>query len=390
MLEKFRWLLAGASALGTAFVLFPAQPASATQVMTGSYEMHNGFSTRRRINVNTGVAVSAGGGFTVPSKAFSTMGTPVAGKATFFAQCPPASATGFCPYIIAAKGFQAFPGFPLYAQVASTYTEYNEGTYTLKPGSGPGTLAFCPVVGNPANGAGTKPACAALGSFGGAQGIVQYTAGANQFGGTMAIARRTATVEVSFRLSEVPLKYQHDIETRAGNWMVGVDSKSTFTTQPGQLTPADNRGRQTTGPVLGSYTSILTQGVLGINGAQPLPSSSTGFPWTTGMVRVAEDSCLANPFQACNATAPTPNAATIGVVQFTNTGMDARVGGIGNITLVAGGVFQNRGSFSTGNWGVLNLNMGATVPSMSRWGLVSVALVIPLVGLWIARSRLKK
>lgn len=387
MLQKFRWLLAGVSALTTAFVLLPAQPAfSAQQVMTGSYEMHNGFSTRRKINVNTGVSVSAGGGFTIPSKAFSTMGTPVAGKATFFAQCPPATATGFCPYVIAAKGFQAFPGFPLYAQVASTYTEYNEGQYTLKPGSGPGNLGFCPVVGNPANGMGTKPACAALGSFGGAQGIVQYTAGGNQFGGTMAIARRTATVAVSFRVSEVPLKYQHDIETRNGNWMIGVSSQSTFTTQPGQLTAADSRGRQTTGPVLGLYTSIQTQGTLGINGPQPLPSTSTGFPWTTGMVRVAEDSCLANPTQGCNATA---NGATIGIVQFTNTGTDARVAGIGNITLVAGGIFQNRGSFSTGNWGILNLNMGAVVPSMSRWGLISVALAIPLVGLWIARSRLK-
>ena len=391
MLEKFRWLIAGAGALGTAFVLLPAAPASSAELMAGTFEMHNGFSERRRISVGTSVNLAVGGGFTVPKSAFSTMGTPVAGRAAMTAQCPP-TGSPFCVYAIAAQGFQAFPAFPLYAQVASTYTEMNETTASLVPGGGPGSLAFCPVVGNPANGVGTKPACAGLGSFNGAQGIVQYTAGSAQFGGTMAIARRTARVAVSFRIQETPLQFQHDIETRNGNWMIGVASQSTFTTQPGQITPNDDRGLYTTGPVLGPvFTSIQTQGAVLGNGAPPLPSTSTGFPWTTGMVRVAEDSCLANPTQACNA-GTTPNAATIGIVQFTTTGFDARnATGKGNITLVAGGIFQNRGSFSTGNWGKLNLSIGLpAVPSISRWGLVSVALVIPMLGLWIARSRQKK
>jgi len=387
--KVFSWLAAGAATVLSFVVVVLIAPEGAvagTQIMGGRFEVNNGFALRRGMDATQLVESTALGGIPIAANAFQQTGNPALGKQILLDTCPPGVATPYCPLVgFAPRGVQPFPGFPQYAQLASTYSSAGPTTgELLAPGAGPGTFAFCPRVGNPRNGVGTLPNCPSEGTSAGAQGFVQYTAGGNQFGGTMSIARDSVTV-VSFRVNETPLQFQHDKETRNGgaNWGIGVPMSFTSTVQP-------LGGPKTTMAAFGTFGSITAPGTTLSIGANPLASESTGFPWTTGMVRVSESSCLDNPNQGCNA-GTTPNAATIGVVQFTFSGMDSRdVNGVGNIVLVAGGMFQNRVGYTTSNWGSLNLTMGAPVPSMSRWGIASLLLTVPLVGLWVARARLKK
>ena len=362
MSAKLGMFLSLVLAFSMSAVLVPAQPAEAagTFWVSGTFEFHNGFSKRRSIagydfNVAT-TSASGMGDFVIDPSAFSQSGDVTFGKAWAAAVCPTGS-TVFCFLQQANRGFQAFPGFPVFAQVASTYVEKNAVAGNFGAASDPGNFSFCPQVGNPANGTGLLPNCPGLqnGFPAGVDGLVQYSGGA--FGGTMSILR-DATVVVSQRRQATPsVIFQHDVDPRTFPWMAGVPMSSTAVNSPAT-------GQQTVNPVFGPNTSIQTAGtVLGL-GTGVLPSTSTGFPWTTGMVRVAEDSCNANPTQNCNFSTTTIPTAAPNVNQWTITGADNRAAnGEGTISLVAGGIFQNRDTYSTTNRA--NLDLTFTLPEPS-------------------------
>lgn len=417
MYARFGWALVFLAAVATSSVLLPAAPADATGTfyMTGTYEMHNGFATRRRVRGFQPTVVTADpsgmGAITINPGVFSMTGTPVAGKELAVRVCGDPSLTPFqalgCMLNFGPQGFQAFPGFPVFAQVASTFTEVNAGTVMsgantiptgmLSAAGGPGSFAFCPLVGNVNNGTGV-PNCAGLGlgSPTGIQGFVQYSGG-NGYGGTMALLRN-ATVTVSQRRNVGPTQFQHDQDSRTGPWPIGVPFSHTQTTAPapGPLTrlpftttlggntvnPANPTTPGATGTQqagLGAlFGSIQTKGPTVAQGTTVISSTTTGFPWTTGMVRGAEDSCAAAVPPTCpSPTNPNP------FVQFTLTGSDARgTDGQGNLSLVSGGVFQNRDNLTTVNWGSLDLTLALPEPGTAV-GLASGIMLM----LGLARRR---
>ena len=349
MFSRFLWVLGTAATIAAGVVLQPAAPAQAdgTFYLNGTYEMRNGFSTRRRIQGFDATVMTVAGAVDIDPSAFSITGTPIHGAEFLKTVCP----TGdiLCILSAGAEGFQAFPGFPVFAQVASTFTEKNTSTGMLGAGGGPGAFSFCPLVGNMNNGTAFPWTCPGLG-FGsptGVQGHVTYS-GVGGYGGTMAILR-AATVTVSQRRNVGPTQFQHDQDQRTGFWPVGVPMSYTYTSLPAP-------GPLTQSPILGSFGSIQTVGPVVAAGAPVVQSTSTGFPWTTGMVRGAEDSCLIPN------TCPTefnPNP----FVQFTVTGSDARgPDGQGNLSLVSGGVFQNRDNLTTINHGALDLTLTLPEP----------------------------
>lgn len=353
MFSRLMWVLGIAATVTAGVVLQPAGPAQAAGdfFMTGTYEMHNGFSTRRRIvGFDPSVVTTAGtgmGAVDIDPSAFSISGTPNKGAAFIKQVCPTGDIV--CILSAGAVGFQPFPGFPVFAQVASTFTEKNASTGMLGAGGGPGAFDFCPLLGNANNGTAFPWACPGLG-FGsptGIQGLVTYSGGGG-YGGTMAILR-SATVTVSQRRNIGPDRYQHDQDSRTGFWPVGVPMSYTYTSSPAP-------GPLTQSPVLGSFSSIQTIGPVVGPGAAVVASLSTGFPWTTGMVRGVEDSCV----QA--GTCPTPFNPN-NFVQFTVTGSDARgPDGQGNLSLVSGGIFQNRDTLTTVNFGTLDLTLALPEP----------------------------
>jgi hypothetical protein len=377
MFSRLALILGSVAAVVAGVVLYPAAPAEAsgTFFMTGTYEMNNGFALRRRIRAFQSPVVttdaSGMGGVTISPGVFSQMGNPVDGEVVAGLACPDPSDPGalFCMLQFGAVGWQAFPGFPVFAQGASTFTELNVGVFdaaatgTLAPGNGPGTFNFCPLVGNPNNGPGPTPACPGLGlgSPTGVQGLVQYSAGGG-FGGTMAIVRNS-TVVISQRRNLGPTRFQHDKAIYAGApWNIGVPMSFTSAVTP-------SAGPITQSPVLGPFTSIQTIGSQVGTGTGVLPSTSTGFPWTTGMVRVVEDSCV------IEGTCPTPFNPNP-FRQFTVTGTDARgPDGQGQLSLVSGGMIQNRDGLSAGNWGNLDLVLALPEPGTAL-GLASGVLLL--------------
>lgn len=432
-----KWALVSAAAFAATVVLLPASPSHAggPYFMTGTFEVYNGFAKRRVIRgfapaiSSVPGSVSGMGAIAIPALAFSETGEPNIGAARVNQLCDPADPAALLCVLqnVEAIGFQPFPGFPLFAQAASTFTEANTVTSTLAPGGAPGDMGWCPQAGNPANGVGAVPACpgnaltvaggvvSSLGgvavqtafaagggapfmSFGwgipqqttsmggptamatrtgvpggiglgqqfpvGAQGNVQYRNG-NGFGGTMQIIRNTQAT-ISFRIATAPTRFRHDKDQRIGPWGVGVPishtAASTGTSGPTTQLPFTttmggntiNPGTGVAGPAqggFGPFTSIKTRGAQGNPGGGPLVASgTTGFPWTTGQVIAQEDSCgLGLGGQPC------PNTQQQ-FQMFMMTGTDARgPDGQGNLSLVSGGMFQNRSTLSTANYGTLDL-----------------------------------
>ncbi len=189
MRTRLGMVLSFFAALSASVVLMPAKPVEATGTfyVTGSFEFFNGFSRRRVIEGFDGAVAttdpSGMGAFTIDASAFSQTGNETLGRLHQANVCPP-GATVFCFLNNANRGFQAFPGFPVFAQVATTYVEKNAVPGVFGTAAAPGAFSFCPQLGNPANGAGSLPACPGLqnGFPAGIDGLVQYSGGG--FGGT--------------------------------------------------------------------------------------------------------------------------------------------------------------------------------------------------------------
>lgn len=257
--------------------------------------------------------------------------------------------------------FDFFPSFPGFAQLESSHTSSQTATETFAVGGGPGDFEFCPPIGNPLN-----PSCnqaAGLAGYLGFQGFVDYDAGVNQFGGTFRIARKQVAV-VSVRIATNPSQFAHQRGVRGAppaiaggpttfrspyfvptpsapsttpiraDWAPGLPTISQyFRATPGEVTVS---------PVLdptGGF--IVTPGPVGTaTPFTPNPSTSTGFPFTTGMVRQVGINSLG------------------AVTAFTVTGGNFRgPTGQGNLVLVAGGINQSRAGNSVPTYAIMDINL---------------------------------
>lgn len=314
--------------LGIALILAPEIAQAAPVLMSGNVKLTTNPSVRRNYYGSGAIEVTGSGPATmvVPLRFFENAGTD----------------------------FRVFPTNDNVAQVTSSFTSYNIEE-TLRAGGGPGSFVFCPGPLNPVNPNCTNPAAAT----GGQNNLVQYTpVSVNQFGGTFRVLQKLFASSVSFRVSEVPLKFSHQAGTTMTNvWPGGgVKSSTQFLQRAG--------GVITSNPVLGPNGSIQVQGQITPNGGNtPAPSLWTGFPATTGMVTHRD-------------TNPDP-------FTFVTTGTDMRTPlGSGQITLVGSGLTKSSNGTDFGREIIVTF-----VPEPATTVLFATG-VIALAGLYSQRRRL--
>jgi len=108
-------------------------------------------------------------------------------------------------------------------------------------------------------------------------------------------------------------------------------------------------------------------------GGHPNPATSYGGPWTTGMLTVSVTANIGTPSEV-----------------FVFSGMDSRVNGVGNISLVSGSVSARGLSGPNGNRGWLNLTVGPAIvptPAISKGGLAAVFGLLALAGGYALQRR---
>jgi hypothetical protein len=231
--------------------------------------------------------------------------------------------------------------------VAPAYSaaQFKAGLSTARPNA---NFDFCP--GATANPGCTNPAVAP--GQGIRSGIVQYDAGTNVFGGAMnLLINGGATVSVQIG----PSRFRH--VPVAGIQIVQGKPYGFQTYQTGLASDV------TLGGVVSSMGLISPKGVVTTTYAGEA-LTQTGFPFTTGMVRV---------YVPPKGTGEPPT-------EFTLTGSDSRTPlGAGNITLVAGqiGETASNGPFVAASIVQMKLTQIGTVPSTDRIGL---AVLLSLIG----------
>ncbi len=236
------------------------------------------------------------------------------------------------------------------------------GTVTFKVGgrTGPPTLTWCP--GYPAT---NPPTCTPLGA-GTIPGQLTYKATKAQFGGpAQAQINGKATVWVK-TASSPPCKHPAFGGTQTGCIAVkGYASPAPLVAVGG---PGYSNSTSPMSAVLNVYAvSANPYGTIGLKapiGQTVFKNNATSFggPWTTGSLSVVQSTAAGAP------------------ETFTLKGSDARVSGIGKISLVAGGVSQRVASGPNANRGWLNLQVTPRVPSLSSWGIGSLAFLLLGIG----------
>jgi len=213
-------------------------------------------------------------------------------------------------------------------------------------------------------------------------GFLRYTSTGNQFGGPIrGNAAGTADVGIVAAVANVsgPLPCDHALPTTAAN---GAPCRVIFAlaspdptglmggpfvnvaTTPGAPPPAPGGLRNAKVGANGLIISVTSPG-LGSGIANP--ATNFGGPYTTGMVTVNQ-----------SAAAGTPEV-------FVLTGSDARVGGVGTISLVAGGLSDRALTGANANRTWLNMTVGGNTPGLSSWGVGFLALLLASAGVWRAR-----
>lgn len=257
-----------------------------------------------------------------------------------------------------------------------TYPTSTMSSNTLSAGgrTGAATVAYCPgngpvtPSGNPACASGSAAPSATV------KGIMVYTATGAQFGGAM-----TGRV---FGGADVAIVGGSPAPCSGCVILMALASPNSTGTG-GVGNPFGGQGTSPgVAPSPGILVGTVTAGGL-ITTATPTPSGNPGVPnaattfggpWTTGMLTV---------------TAP---LALGGAEVFTLTGSDARVSGVGSISLVAGGLSNRAVSGPNANRGWLNLSMGGplgALPSMSGPGIAALVGLMSLAGGYAMRQRRK-
>jgi hypothetical protein len=240
---------------------------------------------------------------------------------------------------------------------------------------GAATVSFCPgstVM------SGTNPGCAGPGAgTTSLPGIMVYTKTAAQFGGAMTgrvfggadvalTAMGTAVPPCAGAQCKVEMALASPNSTGTG----GIGNNfGGGGTSPGSAVPS------------GAFTATITAkgAVVGVGAPSgpgvANPATSGGAPWTTGMLTVSQTAALA------------------GAEIFVLTGSDARIGGVGTISLVAGGLSARATSGPNANRGWLNLTVGSALgalPSMSGPGIAALVGLMSLAGGYAMRQRNRK
>jgi hypothetical protein len=239
--------------------------------------------------------------------------------------------------------------------------------------TGAAVVSYCPGQAVTPTG---NPACAsgAAAPHPNVKGILTYTATGAQFGGAMA-GRVFGGADVALvGASAAPCTGCLAIMALASPNTTGTGGVGNqfggMGTSPGA---APSSG----------YLIVTATAAGAITNATPTPSLMAGLtnaattfggPWTTGMLTVTAPFAL--------------GAAEV----FTLTGSDARVSGVGSISLVSGSLSNRAISGPNANRGWLNLSMGGplgALPSMSGPGIAALVGLMSLAGGYAMRQRRK-
>ncbi|MGE4608345.1 MAG: hypothetical protein AAEJ52_16520 [Myxococcota bacterium] len=246
--------------------------------------------------------------------------------------------------------------------------------------TGAATVTWCP---GQAITPSSNPACVDPGTpQHGIAGFLRYTSTGNQFGGPIrGNAAGTADVGIRAAVANVsgPLPCDHALPTTVANGapcrvafalatpdptgLIGGPFANVATT-PGAPPPAPGGVRNAKVGPGGTVLSVTSPG-LGEGVANP--ATNFGGPYTTGMVTVNQ-------------------SAALGTAEvFVLTGSDARVDGVGTISLVAGGLSDRVLTGPNANRAWLNMTVGGNTPGLSSWGVGVLALLLASAGVWRAR-----
>ncbi len=245
--------------------------------------------------------------------------------------------------------------------------------------TGAATVSYCPgqavtPTGNPACASGSAAPHPSV------KGIMIYTSTSNQFGGPVN-GRVFGGADVAINVLMTPptmcvncpafMALASPNSTSNGGIGAAFLSGSTGATSPGV---APSPGRLTVSGITGFgaiTAAMLTPSLLP---GLPNPATQFGGPYTTGMLTL---------------TAP----LALGMAEvFTLTGSDARVSGVGAISLVGGSLSNRAVSGPNANRGWLNLTIGAplgALPSMSGPGIAALVGLMSLAGGYAMRQRRK-
>ena len=284
------------------------------------------------------------------------------------------------------------------------------GSFTFCPGTAPGmAAAICPGVTdgmgnpNPPQGSGTRNGRVVYTGGGGFGGVSQallgggglvttaamgfgfgspiFQAGQELFGGGMGGMTPQAPggpygfTDVNM-LNGAVYTQPKTAPTTVGT--ISAAQAGPYVTSMGGLTSCPSTtmgGAYPNIPLTGSLACVLGSTMAPLKTAGSGTTSNTGFPFTTGTVLVQQTTNVpGNSF-------------------FTIAGSDARTPkGIGNITLVAGGLAErtnnaNPGGSAGGSVDVISITISEKTPSMSAAGFAAAALLMVLGAGYALRRR---
>lgn len=266
--------------------------------------------------------------------------------------------------------------FQVLTSIGITYPLGPTSSFSAGGRTGAATVAFCPgssvtPTGNP-NCASGKAGTASL------KGLMTYTATGAQFGGAMT-GRVFGGANVALGGPGAGLTAAPCTGCKVNMALASPNSTGT-----GGIGNAFGGSGMSPGaaPSSGMLTvTVLANGIIvgatvtpSLNPGIPNAATSVGAPWTTGMLTISAPSALGVP------------------ELFTLSGSDARVSGVGSISLVSGGLSNRALSGPNANRGWLNLSIGSplgTLPSMSGPGIAALVGLMSLAGGYAMRQRRK-
>jgi hypothetical protein len=226
------------------------------------------------------------------------------------------------------------------------------GTVTFKAGlrTGPRTLTWCPSY-LPTN----PPNCTPWGGV--IPGLISYKGTKSQFGGPAQASINGKSTRWLKVTSSPPCKHTALAGPDTGCYAIKASVSLPPLVAVGG--PFHYVNSVPTAPLPGKIyvVSANTGGTIGLKASVGTASvqisrSSWAGPWTVGQVTIVN---------------PTLHGST-----FTITGFDKRVSGVGNISLVAGGL-----SRGFAHRGYLQLTVGVQkTPALSTWGVASLAFLL--------------
>ncbi len=265
--------------------------------------------------------------------------------------------------------------FQIFTSVTMTFPSAGATNQTWSAGgrTGASTVSYCPGQTVTPTG---NPGCASglAGPHPGVKGIMVYTKTSNQFGGPIR-SRYNGVASVAL-VSATGAPCAGCVAL-----MAGLSPLPTAPGGPGgPFGPAFNStgGAPSPGRLTVTVTAngLITNAMVTPSGLPGIPNPGTTFraPWTTGMLSISQPSALG------------------GAQVFTLTGSDARVSGVGSISLVAGGLGNRTitGPFGARGW--MNLTIGSplgALPSMTAPGLAALTGLLGLTAAYGIKRRRK-